>query len=147
MVRLGSCQFPTPNLTRNYVPLSLAFHLEVVIGWVGSDSDSDRTGRVSLTFWKKLSRIGSDQFGLIYMLYFFRSLMNFYWIEGHLISDQFDFLKNQVGSDLNPDESDEFLGSSSATSSSFYIIFYSIHLSRINYDFFSFMINSTRIIF
>jgi hypothetical protein len=65
-------------------------------------------GRVSLTFWKKSGRAGSGQFTCCV---FFRSLIDFDWIEGHLISgrvgssrvrvgsDQFDFLKklNQVG--------------------------------------------------
>jgi hypothetical protein len=59
------------------------------------------------------------------MLYYFRSLIDFNWIEGHLISDwvgssqvefgsdriSLTFKKNQIGSGSNPDESDRFLGS------------------------------------
>jgi hypothetical protein len=54
------------------------------------------------------------------MLCFFRSLIDFDWIKGHLISDrvgsdQFDFLKKLdhigFGSDLDPDGSDRFLES------------------------------------
>jgi hypothetical protein len=64
------------------------------------------------------------------MLCFFRSLIDFDWIKGHLISDrigsgrvrigldQFDFLKklDRVGSGSDPDGSDGFLESGSATS-------------------------------
>jgi hypothetical protein len=74
--------------------------VEVAIGRVGSVSGLGRASRVSLTFWKKSGRVGS-----IYMLCFFRSLIDFNWIESHLISGrvgsgwvrvgsgQFDFLK------------------------------------------------------
>jgi hypothetical protein len=70
----------------------------VAIGRVGSSSGSGRTGRVSFTFWKKSGRVNLH-------VVFFRSLIDFEWIEGHLISDrvgsgqiwvvsdQFDFLK------------------------------------------------------
>jgi hypothetical protein len=52
------------------------------------------------------------------MLYFFRSLIYFDWIEDHLISDRVGFgscqislifKKNQIESNLNMDKSDEFL--------------------------------------
>jgi hypothetical protein len=39
----------------------------------------NRAGRVGFGF-------GSDWVGSIYMMYFFRSLIYFDWIEGHLIS-------------------------------------------------------------
>jgi hypothetical protein len=56
------------------------------------------------------------------MLYFFRSLIDFDWIEGYLIpsrvglgririgSDQFNFLKNQIKLSSNPNKSDGFFG-------------------------------------
>jgi hypothetical protein len=67
----------------------------VAIRWVGFGSD----GSGQFDF---LEEIGSGQgrVGSIYMLCFFRSLIDFDWIKGHLISgrvrvksDQFDFLK------------------------------------------------------
>jgi hypothetical protein len=57
----------------------------VVIRRVGSGSG--RTGQVSLIFWKKSGRVGS-----IYMSCFFRSLIDFDWIEG-----QFDLGSGQIG--------------------------------------------------
>jgi hypothetical protein len=62
--------------------------VEVVIGRVGSGSGSGQMGRVSLTFWKKSGQTESARIGSIYILCFFRSLIDFDWIEGHLISDQ-----------------------------------------------------------
>jgi hypothetical protein len=58
---------------------------------------------------------GQGQVGSIYMLCFFRSLIDFDWIKDHLISgrvriglDQFDFLKklsqNKFELDLDPDD-------------------------------------------
>jgi hypothetical protein len=80
----------------------------VAIGQVGSGSGSDRAGRVSLTFWKKSGRIGS-----IYMLYFFRSLIDFDWIGGHLISGRVGSGSDRVrvGSGSDPGESDGFVRS------------------------------------
>jgi hypothetical protein len=63
----------------------------VAIGRVGSDSDSGYTGRVSLTFYKKSGRAGSDRVGSIYMLCFFISLIDFDWIKGYLISGRVGF--------------------------------------------------------
>jgi hypothetical protein len=54
------------------------------------------------------------------MLCFFRSLIDFDWIEGHLISGQvgfgsgrisLTFLKNRIGLGSGPDGSDGFVGS------------------------------------
>jgi hypothetical protein len=54
------------------------------------------------------------------MLCFFRSLIDFDWIKGHLNSDRVEFgsgrisltfLKNRVGSGSDPNGSGEFLGS------------------------------------
>jgi hypothetical protein len=56
------------------------------------------------------------------MLCFFRSLIDFDWIKGHLISGRVEFgsgrfsltfLKNWIGSDSGPDGSDGFLESDS----------------------------------
>jgi hypothetical protein len=72
-----------------------------------------------------IRRVGSGQFDLLeeirmgrVNLYvdFFRSLIDFDWIEGHLISGrsgQFDFLKKmgRVGSGSGPNGSGGFLGS------------------------------------
>jgi hypothetical protein len=56
--------------------------------------------------------------GLIYMLCFFRFLIDFDWIEGYLISDWVEsgrvsltFFKNQVGLNSGPSKLDRFLGS------------------------------------
>jgi hypothetical protein len=47
------------------------------------------------------------------MLCFFTSLIDFDWIKDHLISGRVSltFLKNPVGSDSDPNGSDEFIGS------------------------------------
>jgi hypothetical protein len=80
------------------------------LGRVGSGSGRTGSGRINL-----------------YVVFFFRSLIDFNWIKGHLISgrvrsnrvrvgsDQFDFLKKmdwiRFGSGSCPDGSDGFLGS------------------------------------
>jgi hypothetical protein len=90
----------------------------VAIGRFGSGSG--RTGRVSLTFSKKSGWVGLGQgrVGSIYMLCFFRSLIDFDWIKSHLISGrvgsgQFDFLKKLdrigFGSGSDPDGSGRVL--------------------------------------
>jgi hypothetical protein len=77
----------------------------VAIGRVGFGSDQ-------FDFLEKIGsdrvRSGSGRVGSIYMLCFFRLLIDFNWIEGHLISgqigsnririgsDQFDFLKKSI---------------------------------------------------
>jgi predicted ThiF/HesA family dinucleotide-utilizing enzyme len=91
----------------------------------------NRAGRVGFGFGFGSGRLGQFDFleeigsgqgrvGSIYMLCFFRSLIDFDWIKGHLISGrigpgQFDFLKKLgrvgFGSGLDPDGSDGFLGS------------------------------------
>jgi hypothetical protein len=67
--------------------------MEVTIGRVRSDSGLGRTGRVGLTFWKKSDRIGSGSGPVrsIYILCFFRTLIDFDWIKKHLISDRIGF--------------------------------------------------------
>jgi hypothetical protein len=83
--------------------------VQVAIGRGGSGSGLDRTGQVSLIFWKKSGWIGSGQArvgsGQFKFCIFFRSLINFDLIEDHLISgrigsgrvrvrlDQFVFFK------------------------------------------------------
>jgi hypothetical protein len=42
---------------------------------------------------------GSDRVGSIYILYFFRSLIDFDWIENHLILSRFGSGRIQKGSD------------------------------------------------
>jgi hypothetical protein len=68
---------------------------------IGSGSGLDQVGRVSLTFWKKSGqgRVGSGRVWLIYMLCFFRSLIDFDWIEGHLISGRVKSGRVRIGSD------------------------------------------------
>jgi hypothetical protein len=56
-----------------------------------------------------LEEIRSGWVGSIYMLCFFRSLIDFDWIEGHLISDRVGSSRVRVGS--YPDGSDRFLES------------------------------------
>jgi hypothetical protein len=65
-------------------------------------------------------QVGPGRVGSIYMLYFFRSLIDFDWIKGHLISGRVEFrsgrvsltfLKNWIGSGSDPNGSDEFLRS------------------------------------
>jgi hypothetical protein len=65
-------------------------------------------------------RSGSGRVGSIYILYFFRSLIDFDWIKSHLILGRvgfgsgricLTFLKNQIGSGSDPDGSDGFLES------------------------------------
>jgi hypothetical protein len=72
-------------------------------GRVGFGFGSDGSGQFDFLEEIRSGRVGSvsGRVGLIYMLCFFRSLINFDWIEDHLISgrvrvrsDQFDFLKN-----------------------------------------------------
>jgi hypothetical protein len=86
-------------------------------GRVGFGFRSDGSGRFDF-----LEEIGSGRIRSIYMLCFFISLIDFDWIKCHLISGwvesgQFDFLKKMgrvgfgFGSGLDPDGSDEFLGS------------------------------------
>jgi hypothetical protein len=65
----------------------------VAIGQVGSGSGSSQTCRVSLAFWKKSGHVGSGQF---ICCVFFISLIDFDWIESHLISDRVGFELNQV---------------------------------------------------
>jgi hypothetical protein len=65
----------------------------VAIGRVKSGSVSDR---VSLTVWKKS---GWVRVGSIYMLYFFRFLIDFDLIEGNLISDRVRSGRIRVRSD------------------------------------------------
>jgi hypothetical protein len=67
----------------------------MVIGRVGSGSGSGRAGEISLTFWKKSDRIrsdwGRDVLGQFICYVFFNFLIDFDWIEGHLISGQVRF--------------------------------------------------------
>jgi hypothetical protein len=51
-------------------------------GQVGFRFGSDGSGQFDI-----MEEFGSGRIGLICMLYFFRSLIDFDWIEGHLISD------------------------------------------------------------
>jgi hypothetical protein len=73
------------------------------------------------------------------MLCFFRSLIDFDLIEGHLISGQIRFrsgqvsmivLKNQIGSNLNPNESNGFLESDRIlppiATNSYYIVMFDL---------------------
>jgi hypothetical protein len=52
-------------------------------GKVGFGFESGRSDQFNI-----LEEIGSDRIGSIYMLCFFRSLIDFNWIEGHLISSR-----------------------------------------------------------
>jgi hypothetical protein len=70
----------------------------VAIGRVGSGSGSGRAGRVSLTFWKKSGRVRVGS-GRVNLHVFFRSLIDFDWIEGHLISDRVGSGRVRIGSD------------------------------------------------
>jgi hypothetical protein len=91
--------------------------VEAAIGRVRFGFGSNISGQFDL-----LEKIETGRVGSIYMLCFFRSLIDFDWIEGDLRSDQvrsgldrsgqFDFfLKNQIGLGSNSDRSDRFLRS------------------------------------
>jgi hypothetical protein len=94
--------------------------LEVTIKRVGSGSG---LGRVSLTFWKKSDRIGLSQFIVVFFQIFDRFRLDcrsFDFESGRvmsgldrIISVWFFFFKKsyQIGSNSNPDELDEFVGS------------------------------------
>jgi hypothetical protein len=101
---------------------------------INNPRSGNRTGRVGFGFesggsgqFDLLEKIGSGRvgsgsgrIGSIYMLCFFILLIDFDWIEGHLISgrvgfgsDQVSltFLKNRISLDSDPDGSDGFLRS------------------------------------
>jgi hypothetical protein len=111
---------------------------------------SGRVGRVSLIFWKKSSWVGSGQVGLDQFVccVLFRSLMEFDWIEGHLISsrvgsgrirvgsDQFDFLKklDQIKFRSERIRRISQIGLSSVTSTNIYRHFISIkYFKNVNF--------------
>jgi hypothetical protein len=84
-------------------PWPTGISLELEIGRVGFGFGSDQ-----FDFLEE-NRVGSGQF----ICCFFRSLIDFDWIECHLISGpvSLTFLKNRIGSGSDPDESDRFLRS------------------------------------
>jgi hypothetical protein len=73
-------------------------------GRVGFGFGSGRSGQFDF-----LEKIGSGRIGSIYMLCFFRSLIDFDWIESHLISGRVEFGSEWVGRVCR-------IGSGSATS-------------------------------
>jgi hypothetical protein len=106
-----------PSATWNGVPqfvLSSENELLFVVIRGGNRASRVGFGSDQFDFLEEIGlgrvRLGSGWVGSIYMLCFFRSLIDFDWIEGHLISDrvgssrirvgsnQFDFLK-KIGSD------------------------------------------------
>jgi hypothetical protein len=74
--------------------------LEVAIGRVELGFGSGRSGQFDFLEEIGLGRVGSgsDRIGSIYMLCFFRSLIDFDWIEYHLISGRVGSGRVRIGS-------------------------------------------------
>jgi hypothetical protein len=56
----------------------------------------NRAGRVQIERVGSVQLFGRNRVGSIYILCFFRFLIDFDWIEGHLISDRVEFESGQI---------------------------------------------------